>query len=167
MFLKSRILESSAGWVSSGVDAGSAPLHPFAPRLSGTGPSTGGRGHRGRRATMVSVHGATRLEGGCAEPVGTGCGRRSLREDGGHGRSQLLSVCVARRGRRLRGAEGSRRLEGGCGGPAFPRLAPEAAGLIPGGWAVCWRPRVLPRPRAAGQWAKAKGPTLPSCPIAR
>lgn len=44
---------------------------------------------------MVSVHGAKTLEGGCAEPVGTVCGWRSVREDGGYGRASCR-VCAWR-----------------------------------------------------------------------
>lgn len=68
------------------------PAASVCPASGGCRAVTGGLGRRRRRAAMVSVRGARTPEGGCVEPVGTGCDRPSGREDGGHG--EPAAVCV-------------------------------------------------------------------------
>lgn len=123
----------------------------------------GGRGHRGSQATMVSVHGALRLERGSVELVGIGCGQCSVWEDGGHCRSLLVSVCVARRGWRRaawsRGepatAEERWRPRLPAAGPGIGRLEVPLGGPCVTAQPVLEIPGTRPRPRAASRCGEA------------
>lgn len=117
------------------------PAASVCPASGGCRAITRGLGRRRRRATMVSVRGSPTSEGGCVKPMGTGCGRPSGREDGGHG--ERAAECV-------RGAASVELRDPAPRGklwrPRPPRTALGVAGSSPP-W-VCWRPPCPAVPRS-------------------